>query len=274
MNTWAIHLQPVDSDQAEWLPTWFDEDRVQGWFEDTPRLTAYVFATDWPEIEANWQEKITELGLTYTVEPIADRNWNAEWESSYEPVIIEDWVAIRAPFHKPIAGVVHELVIEPTRAFGTGHHETTWLMMAKMRELDLAHTRILDFGCGTGVLAILAGRMGATRLVGIDNEAPAVEIAIKNGVLNDTPHFEVFEGSLEQSPDEVYDYILANIHRSVLTKYMTELGKLLAPGGKLLISGILVGDDPYLEPSVAEAGLQATEKQSRGKWQMWQIEHK
>ena len=171
------------------------------------------------------------------------QNWNKIWESNFDPVVVEDWVGVRADFHEPIKNVVHELVINPKMAFGTGHHETTWMCLNAMRGLDFKGKKVLDYGCGSGILAILASKLGAASIEAVDIEEESylntIENAERNGVANIVP----LHGTLEKITATDFDIVLANINRNIILDSLFELSQMIKPGGWLLASGFLKEDE-------------------------------
>jgi ribosomal protein L11 methyltransferase len=217
------------------------EDRATGFEQQDSRLLAYF------EENAFDAEAISDLlkGYSYTTELIGERNWNAEWEKNFQPVVVHDFVAIRAHFHEPIPGVRHELVITPKMSFGTGHHATTWQMMQAMEHLEFAGKSVFDFGTGTGALAILAEKLGAQRVLAIDNDIWSLENAQENAERNACTYVDV--SLTTDIPSEQFDIILANINRNVLLQYVDLLQKATVPGGYLLVSGLLTEDREAIE---------------------------
>jgi ribosomal protein L11 methyltransferase len=197
---------------------------------------------------------------------IADRNWNAEWESSFQPVEVGHAVRIRADFHEPATGFAHELVITPRMAFGTGHHATTRMMVEAMLPLDLKDKEVCDLGCGTGVLAILAERLGARRCVGIDIDQQAVENAAENVVRNGCAQTTVEKGDANALKGRSYDAILANIERNTLLQAMELMYSALRPGGMLLLSGFVTTDRHMLAQRAKEVGFELAERMNDGDW--------
>ncbi|MFZ1692676.1 MAG: 50S ribosomal protein L11 methyltransferase [Flavobacteriales bacterium] len=198
--------------------------------------------------------------ITYEAEEIADRNWNAEWESSFQPVEVDGAVRIRADFHESKPGFAHELVITPRMAFGTGHHATTRMMVGAMLSLDFKGSAVCDLGCGTGVLAILAERMGATDILAIDNDPGAVENAKHNCGLNGCSVIRVEKGDASALDGLRFDAILANIERNVLLDAMPIMSAALNPGGALFLSGFVPNDRHMLAQRAKECGLELAER--------------
>lgn len=188
-------------------------------FEDSEGgFTAFVIKDNFNEQElkdllANYSEEFT---TAYTLEDVADENWNAEWEKNFSPLIIDDVCYVRATFHEPQPSYPYEIVIDPKMAFGTGHHQTTTMVMQYILAADLKDKNILDMGCGTGILAILAAKLGAKSLMAIDYDDICYESTVENAALNQVDNLKALCGSKEVIPNEEYDVIFANINRNIL----------------------------------------------------------
>lgn len=199
--------------------------------------------------------------------PVAPINWNEEWEKNYEPVVIQDRCLIRAPFHQVSEKHEFEIVIEPKMSFGTAHHETTRLMIGWLLNMDVAGRAVLDMGCGTGVLAILAALKGATPVTAIDNYIWACDNTIENADRNDvaieTIHGDVI--ALAELP-AAFDLILANINRNVLEEDIPIYVKKLRPEGELLISGFFTVDEELLDKVAQKHRLEKTGRETMGQW--------
>ncbi len=180
--------------------------------------------------------------MSFEVIKIGGKNWNAVWESNFEPTAIGDKCYIRAPFHDPKPGMDYDIVIEPKMSFGTGHHETTLLVVEWLLETAVRHKSVLDMGCGTGVLAILAAQKGASPVTAIDNYIYAYENTIENAERNQMKDMRILHGDATLLGDETYDVILANITRNVLLENMEAYEKVLNPGGAIFLSGFLFFD--------------------------------
>ncbi|NUO01162.1 MAG: 50S ribosomal protein L11 methyltransferase [Saprospiraceae bacterium] len=238
-------------------------------FEDTDEgLNAYLPpGGDALETEQQLKQLQADYAFHYSVEALKNENWNAVWESNFQPVQVRDFCGIRAEFHPPFEGVQYEIVIQPKMAFGTGHHETTWMMMDQMSHLDLQGKLVFDFGCGTGILAILAAQLGATRVDGVDNEYPAYENTLEHAQRNGVgDKINAFYGSLDDVPPAAYDLILANINRNVILASMPELRKRLSENGLLLLSGILHEDEPAIMEAAVAHQFRGLAQQKRGNW--------
>ena len=194
-------------------------------------------------------------GVKISEDLLEDKNWNEEWERNYQPVTIAGKCHVRAPFHEPKPGILFEIVIEPKMAFGTAHHETTQLMATWLMDLGVKGKEILDMGCGTGVLAILANKMGARYVIGIDNDEWAWQNALENFRLNGVESGEVIHGDSHQIESGRYDLILANINRNILLQDLEIYTRGLKKGGQILLSGFYESDRNAIEMESLEAGL-------------------
>lgn len=213
--------------------------------------------------------------LPHTVTEIEPENWNALWESNFEPIDVGGRCYIRAPFHEPMAGVEHEVVIMPKMSFGTGHHPTTHLMVEAVLSMELEGFRGLDMGSGTGILAILAAKRGAVHVDAIDIDDWATENCNENAELNgvqDRVRALLGDASLLDSSSsligggQAYDFVLANINRNILLRDMPSYVSLLANGGVIVFSGILEFDVPDIEGRAVELGLTIISREVRQGW--------
>lgn len=220
------------------------------------------------------EEVLGGLGLTYTERRLEERNWNEEWEKNFQPVVVDDFCAIRAHFHGPIPGVGHELVITPKMSFGTGHHATTFMMIQAMRGLDLRGKRVLDFGTGTGVLAILAERLGAAEVVAIDNDDWSIENARENVEENHCHRITVLKKDAVAELSGPFDVILANINKYVILAQLPALGQHLWHGGVILLSGLLEDDYKDIDNETVKLDLLISVRMTKGTWICVRIEKK
>lgn len=184
-----------------------------------------------------------EFEYAYTVTEIAAENWNEEWEKNFDPLIVSDTCYIRATFHEPQPQYEYEIVIDPKMAFGTGHHQTTTMMMEYILENEMQDKLVLDMGCGTGILAILAARKGAKELIAIDNDEVCYLSAIENAELNNIHNIIAICGGKEVIPVNNYDVILANINRNILLDQIPVYAELLKSGGSIFFSGFYESPD-------------------------------
>lgn len=241
-------------------------------FVETPSgLKAYVqeslFDEDWLKEQLADIEEMTSC--SYTFENLPDKNWNEEWEKQHKPVLVEaangKRVWVRAPFHEHRSDVDYEIEIEPKMSFGTAHHQTTYMMLSYLTELELAGQRVLDMGCGTAVLAILAKIRGADYVEAIDIDEWAYNNAIENAQRNGVA-LNVRIGDASLLTDQQFDLIIANINRNILLNDMAAYTKVLAQGGTLLLSGFYESDVPVLQQHAEALGLQLQQQKVRQSW--------
>jgi ribosomal protein L11 methyltransferase len=230
-------------------------------------VTAYIQKTDWSaEILADiFVLNSDEFSIEYNLNEVPQPNWNAEWEKNFEPIQVDDLVSIRAPFHeKP--NLNYDIVIEPKMSFGTGHHETTHMMVQHLLQLDLENKKVLDMGCGTGILAIFAEMKGAKPLDAIDIDNWCYENSIENVTRNNCENISVYEGDATLLVDKKYDVIIANINRNILLMDMKVYTNCLQEGGILLLSGFYEQDIPVIDAEVSKYGLKLEKFIQRNNW--------
>ncbi len=202
----------------------------------------------------------------FTQTIIPQTNWNAQWESNYEPIIVNDKVAIRATFHAPILTSQLNIVIVPKMSFGTGHHATTQMMMEYISELPMEQKRVLDYGCGTGVLAIYACKKQAKEAISIDIDEWCVTNTIENNELNEVQNNTALQADIDAVEGQQFDVIFANINLHILQKQMKTFYNLLPQGGIVLLSGILQSNEIILQKSIEEAGFTVVGKKCKLNW--------
>lgn len=219
------------------------------------------------EVEAEVRSLADWWGFSYQVFKLPAQNWNEIWESNFPPVLVESFCGIRADFHPPFEAVRHEIVINPKMAFGTGHHETTHMMIQLMENLPFAGLVVLDYGCGTGILAILAALLGASSVDAVDIEEAAVDNSRENAGRNGVDQqLHLYLGDLNAVPPKTYQVILANINRNVILESLPALNEKLGQGGILLISGILISDRDVVMDAARQAGFKEVASLERGNW--------
>jgi ribosomal protein L11 methyltransferase len=204
--------------------------------------------------------------IRYDISLIKDQNWNKEWESNFEPVLVNGRVYIRAPFHPEGNEYQYRITIEPKMSFGTGHHATTALMLELMLQFDFKDKNVLDMGCGTAVLGIMAGQLGAKKILAIDIDEWAYENSIENIARNDAKNIEVRKGDVSLIKDLNFDIILANINRNVLLNDIKSYASSLEKGGDLYLSGILISDKDIISSTALAEGLSYITEASRDNW--------
>ncbi|MEL6627097.1 MAG: 50S ribosomal protein L11 methyltransferase, partial [Bacteroidota bacterium] len=207
------------------------------------------------------------LGLTLPKHrEILPENWNAKWEAEYPSVYVDDFCQIVPTFREAKEGFRYTLQIDPKMAFGTGHHETTRLVIRHMSALDVRGLQVLDMGCGTGVLGILARKMGAAQVTAIDIDPWSEENTLENVQINQVDQVEILLGGKEVIPPVTFDMILANINRNVLLEDIPSYALHLQTGGKLVISGFYTEDESLLERKALESDLQLSKRWEENNW--------
>jgi ribosomal protein L11 methyltransferase len=230
-------------------------------------VTAYIQKTDWSaEILADvFVLNSDEFSIEYNQSEVPQTNWNAAWEKNFEPIQVDDLVSIRAPFHEN-PNLKYDIVIEPKMSFGTGHHETTHMMVQHLLQLDLENKKVLDMGCGTGILAIFAEMKGAKPLDAIDIDNWCYENSVENVTRNNCENISVYEGDATLLVDKKYDVIIANINRNILLMDMKVYTNCLEAGGILLLSGFYEQDIPVIDAEVIKYGLKLEKFIQRNNW--------
>lgn len=194
-------------------------------------------------LETTLLNQVDGYQLDYTIEDIEEQNWNLLWESNFNPITVDNKVYVRATFHEAQPAYLYEIVIDPKMSFGTGHHETTSMMMSYIVENDFHDKSVLDMGCGTGILAILAAKHGAKNVVAIDFDPICVDSVQENIVLNNVQNVTSRLGSKEAIGQDRFDIILANINRNILLDQLAVYNTSLNPGGQLFLSGFYEDQD-------------------------------
>jgi len=237
--------------------------QYEGFEEEKNSLKAFIPKPLFNEQQL--KELAAKFQLQYKVEELADINWNKEWESNFQPVIVENFCAVRAGFHEPLEHVKHEIIITPKMSFGTGHHATTYMMLQQMKDIDFKDRHVLDFGTGTGVLAILAYKLGATSVCAIDNDSWSIENAAENFKNNNAQNIDL---KLADQPmtNNVCDIILANITRNVIQENFRLFDEYLVDKGILLLSGLLSEDEQHMISLASTYNFVLNKQLQRDNW--------
>ena len=206
-----------------------------------------------------------EFQISYTIEEIDQVNWNEEWEKNFEAIEVDGICHVRAPFH-PKTDAKFDIVIEPKMSFGTGHHETTHMMIQHLLETEVSGKKTLDMGCGTAILAILVEMKGAQPIDAIDIDNWCYLNSIENAARNNCNHITVYEGDADLLKGKKYDLIIANINRNILLNDMQTYVDCLNKDGILLLSGFYTEDIPFIDSSCIEKGLTYVKKFERNNW--------
>lgn len=264
-----IKLKEVDP-FSEILVAMLDEIGFESYIEEESGIKAYVPNKQLDKVSL--QQILSDISdltdLSFSINVIKKKNWNAQWENNYKPVFINERCVIRTDFHEPINDVEYEIIINPKMSFGTGHHETTSLIMNEMFTLDFKNKSILDVGCGTGVLAILASKLGSTNVVGVDFDEWAFENAKENAELNNTFEVEFLHGEVSSIGEEKYDIILVNINRNVILNDMSFYINSMCDFAEIILSGFLEEDISLILNKSKEFGLDLVSLKNKNKWQM------
>jgi len=237
-------------------------------FVDTPTgIKAYIPKDSWNEqiLQDIYLLSNPEFTISYQITEIEQVNWNEEWEKNFSPIVVEDLCTVRANFH-PVPNTRYDIVITPKMSFGTGHHETTYMMLQQLLPLSLEGAKVLDMGCGTGILAIMAALRGAHDITAIDIDPWCVENATENVQQNNCSFITIKEGDVSLIAGEQYNLILANINRNILLSDIPAYAQTLLPQGLLLVSGFYVEDLPAIKEKCQEVGLTYLSHIERNRW--------
>ena len=265
---WKIKLSPLKP-WNEIVVGYLAEVGFESFVDQADGVDAYIQTTlmDQKEIEAIL-DKIgdSQLTLSYTIGFLEHQNWNATWEADFEPVYIDDFATILAPFHDKKLAKGMLLEIQPQMSFGTGHHQTTFLMCSALFQLASLPNSVLDMGSGTGILAIVAEKLGAKRCVAVDIEAWSAVNAAENAVRNNCTNIESLHGDIETVLDQKFGMVLANINRNVLWKHLPSYYEILEENGLLFMSGFFETDAAELIEFAESIGFQYIQISVKETW--------
>lgn len=235
--------------------------------EQEDGLSAYIQKPDWNEDLLSGIQILhsDEVHFSYEVQEIEQVNWNEEWEKNFNPIVVENEVSIRAPFHQS-PNLKYDIVIEPKMSFGTGHHETTYLMIRHLMDADLTGKNVLDMGCGTGILAIFAEMKGASAVDAIDIDPWCYENSLENVERNQCRKISVYEGEASMLKEAAYDVIIANINRNILLADIAVYARSLKPEGAIYLSGFYTEDIPQIREAAEKNGLNFVSALERNSW--------
>jgi ribosomal protein L11 methyltransferase len=259
----ARPLQPA----VEILIAELSDAGFESFLETNEGLTAYIQKEHWNDAILNDIQILHSeaFKIEFTFEEIAQTNWNVEWEKNFHPIIVDDICLVRAPFHERL-DTLYDIVIEPKMSFGTGQHETTYLMIQHILKNDLKDKSVLDMGCGTGVLAILAELKGAKPIDAIDIDNWCYRNSLENVERNGCQYISVFEGDIGMIKNNKYDVIIANINRNVLLSDIKSYAISLNKNGSLFLSGFYVEDIAIIEKECNRNMLKLEEKLEKNNW--------
>ena len=263
MNYIQVEVHNTDNEKNELLVALLSHAGFESFEELDTSLKAFIKENEFDQTALD--EIITPLNLNYTSSVIPQQNWNAQWEASFEPIVVSNFVGIRAAFHQPVNDVKYEIIITPKMSFGTGHHATTYMMIEQMEDLDFTNKTVVDFGTGTAVLAILAEKMGASFIDAIDYDEWSIENAAENAAANNCIKINLVQAETIAT-NKVYDIILANINLNVIMNNLTAIKAVSKKGGFIVLSGFIKKDEPVMRKMLAEIGIQPIKTLQKGEW--------
>lgn len=244
------------------------EKAFESFIETEEGLSAFVQESLWSEdiLEDIYILDSDEFEITFQKEEIEQVNWNEEWEKNFDPIDVDGICYVRAPFHET-KNAEYEIVIEPKMSFGTGHHETTYMMMKHLLAMDVQNMEVLDMGCGTAILAILALMKGAKHADAIDIDNWCYLNSIENGERNNITNMDVFEGDASiLSSEPKYDLVIANINRNILLEDMHAYVQTMKDNATILFSGFYTEDIPFIQEEAEKLGLVYVSQLERNNW--------
>ena len=261
--TIRVNIVPDKTSYGDIIIAMLSSQDYHGFEEDGTTIVAFIKEELFGE--AILKETLSQFSKHYTWMVIPYQNWNAIWESEYEPVLIEDFVHVRAIFHPVITSAKYDIIITPKMSFGTAHHATTVLMIRQMQDIDCSNKQVLDFGTGTGILAILAAKLGAEIVVAIDIDNHSIENAKENVLVNHIENVVLQQrDSVEESGK--FDIVLANINLHIIMQNLEAMSEILNESGVLVLSGFLLQDEEILLHKSRELGLVLKKKVEKDGW--------
>ncbi len=268
MNYFELELELASDTFAEILEAELTELPFESFDRNSQSLKAYIQSEQLDRAALNailaaYSEEIQKQELR----SIEHQNWNAKWESDYQPVIIPGRLFVGAAFHQPTGAEPLVITLDPNMSFGTGHHPTTNMILRWMLDQDLSEQRVFDFGAGSGVLCILASMIGG-RGKGIEIDTHAAEAANRNLEINNIDNFTIYSGDLNPAKEPSFGLILANINRNIILERLSILNAMLAPGGRIVCSGFLEEDGPAMSAQMEASGWQKELQTSHEGWLM------
>ena len=260
----SIEIPRSKPELSDILVAFLAEQNFDSFSEENGKLLAYVGEDKYVKSEVD--EILGQFGVEASVKVIQQENWNKQWEENFSPIVVDDNLAIKAPFHSESFDTKHTIVIEPKMSFGTGHHATTSMMCRLIADLDLNGKTGLDMGCGTGILAIYASILGAAKIYAIDIDEWVYENTMENAARNGVDNIVASQGDVEDIPEVEYDFVFANINLNILKKQIPTYARLMKNGAVLLLSGFFLTEIDQIKQVCANCGLTFDRCISQDEW--------
>lgn len=268
MDTYIELSLQIEPDFAEIMMAELAELGFESFVETDEGLEAYIQEDIFNDlhIKKMLESYAERTAISYAFKQIAKQNWNEEWEKNFQPISIGNYIYVRADFHETQPSFLYEIIITPKMSFGTGHHETTSMVMEHQLTIDHKDKKVLDVGTGTGILAVLASKLGATHISAFDIDEWSVENTIENIALNNAPNIAVRLGTIENEPQEKYEIVLANINRNILLQQIPAYSTFMTNGASLVISGFYEADIVDIQAVAESVGLKKVAQLSKNQW--------
>jgi len=260
----SVNIPEEKSALSDIIIAFLAEQGFESFSEEKNLLLAYITEDVYDEESARMLLK--DYDLSFNTKIIPQQNWNEEWEKNFDPTIIDNLLTIKAPFHHEDFHTIHTIIIEPKMSFGTGHHATTHMMCKLIAEYEYAEAKVLDYGCGTGILAIYASILGASDVIAVDIDEWAYENTIENAEKNQVFNITAIKGDIKSVPESKYDFIFANINLNILKKDIPVLSNYMNKGAVLFLSGFLINELPQIEKVGLDNGLLFVKNIERDNW--------
>ncbi len=268
MDTYIELSLQIEPDFAEIMMAELAELGFESFVETDEGLEAYIQEDIFNDLDIKkmLESYAERTPISYAFKQIAKQNWNEEWEKNFQPISIGDDIYVRANFHEAQPSFLYEIIITPKMSFGTGHHETTSMVMEHQLTIPHKDKKVLDIGTGTGILAVLASKLGAVHISAFDIDEWSVENTIENIALNNAPNIAVRLGTIENEPQEKYEIVLANINRNILLQQIPAYSTFMAAGASLVISGFYEADIADIQAVAESVGLKKVAQLSKNQW--------
>jgi ribosomal protein L11 methyltransferase len=270
MTHYEYIFEGISAELSDLLVAELSEIGFEGFEEQDSTLKAFVKTNEFQQ--ELFDVLMENYNVTFSKSIISEKNWNEEWEKDFEPIVVKSlneeavFCIVRASFHKPIPEAIFDIIITPKMSFGTGHHATTLQMMQGMSVINFQNKRVIDFGTGTGLLAILAEKMGAKEILAIDNDDWSINNAEENLIANGCIKVNVVKSDFCDASPAYADVILANINLNVIKANLKDIVKSCKPNATVLFSGILTDDETDIVGALKEAAFQVDNTQSHKGW--------